>query len=97
MVGIPGNLKKQVRPAVRSVVREGLRVGRPVISGCEGPTERISSFVDRLLQPIAKQQVSYLKDSTDFINFIGGTLMDAILVSMDMMSLYTNIPQEKGI
>ena len=30
-------------------------VGRPIISGCEGPTERISSFVDSLLQPIAKQ------------------------------------------
>ena len=28
-------------------------VGRPIISGCSGPTERISSFVDRLLQPIA--------------------------------------------
>ena len=26
-------------------------VGRPIISGCEGPTERISSFVDSLLQP----------------------------------------------
>ena len=25
-------------------------VGRPIISGCEGPTERISSFVDSLLQ-----------------------------------------------
>ena len=31
-------------------------VGRPIISGCEGPTERISSFVDHLLQPIAKIQ-----------------------------------------
>ena len=28
-------------------------VGRPIISGCDGPTERLSSFVDRLLQPIA--------------------------------------------
>lgn len=27
-------------------------VGRPIISGCDGPTERLSSFVDRLLQPI---------------------------------------------
>ena len=28
-------------------------VGRPIISGCEGPTERISSFVNHLLEPIA--------------------------------------------
>ena len=39
-------------------------VGRPIISGCEGPTERISSFVNYLLQPIAKAQQSYLKDTT---------------------------------
>ena len=35
-------------------------VGRPIISGCEGPTERLSSFVDKLLQPIAKTQPSHL-------------------------------------
>ena len=74
-------------------------VGRPIISGCEGPTERISSFVDRLLQPIAQRQKSYIKDSTDFINFVERTKIrqDAILVSMDVTSLYTNIPQEEGI
>ena len=74
-------------------------VGRPIISGCDGPTERLSAFVDKLLQPIAKQQESYLKDSTDFINFIEKTRVpnNAILVSMDITSLYTNIPQEEGI
>ena len=30
-------------------------VGRPIISGCDGPTERISSFIDNILQPIAKR------------------------------------------
>lgn len=74
-------------------------VGRPIISGCDGPTEKLSSFVDKLLQPIATQQKSYLKDSTDFINFIENTKVpaDVILVSMDVTSLYTNIPQEEGI
>ena len=74
-------------------------VGRPIISGCDGPTEKLSSFVDKLLQPIAIQQKSYLKDSTDFINFIEKTKVptDVILVSMDVTSLYTNIPQEEGI
>ena len=48
-------------------------VGRPIISGCEGPTERLSFFVDKLLQPIAQKQKSYLKDTTDFINFIEKT------------------------
>ena len=45
-------------------------VGRPIISGNDGPTEQMSAFVDSLLQPIAKSQQSYLKDTTDFINFI---------------------------
>ena len=48
-------------------------VGRPIISGCDSPTERISSFVDYLLQPIAKVQESYLKDTTDFLTFIEKT------------------------
>ena len=48
-------------------------VGRPIISGCDGPTERISAFLDHLLQPIAQIQPSYLKDTTDFINFVEKT------------------------
>ena len=31
-------------------------VGRPIISGCSGPTERISAFVDHLIQLIAQLQ-----------------------------------------
>ena len=73
-------------------------VGRPIISGCSGPTERISAFVDHLIQPIAQLQASYLKDTTDFINFIERIKLpkSAILVSMDVTSLYTNIPQREG-
>ena len=63
-------------------------VGRPIISGVPGPTERLSAFVDKLLQPIAQQQKSYLKDTTDFINFMDGTRVpeNTILVSMDVTS-----------
>ena len=72
---------------------------RPIISGCDSPIERISAFVDTLLQPIMKEQQSYIKDTTQFINFIEGTKVpqNATLVSMDVTSLYTNIPQEEGI
>ena len=45
-------------------------VGRPLLSGCDGRTECISAFVNHLIQPIAQNQLSYLKDTTDFINFI---------------------------
>ena len=71
----------------------------PIISGCSGPTEKISAFVDYLIQPIAQQQASYLKDKTDVINFIERIKLpsSAILVSMDVANLYTNIPQREGI
>ena len=61
-------------------------VGRPIISGCDGPTERISSFVDTFFQPIAQKQKSFIKDPTDFIRFIEKTKIgkNTILVSMDV-------------
>ena len=75
-------------------------VGRPIVAGNDGPTERISSFVDSLLQPIAKSQKSYLKDTTDFVNFIERRNLpeDASLVSLDVADaiLYTNISQDTG-
>ena len=73
--------------------------GRPIIFGCDGPTERISSFVDSLQQPISKIQKSFLKDTTDFINSIENTEVKkrTFLVLMDVTSLYTNIPQNEGI
>ena len=37
------------------------------------PTERISSFVHHLIQPTAKIRKLYLKDTTDFLNFIEKT------------------------
>ena len=80
-------------------IHKPVPVGRPIISGCDGPTEKISSFVDTLLQPIAQKQQFYIKDTTDFISFIENTKIgqDTILVAMDVSSLYTNIPQEEGI
>jgi len=73
-------------------------VGRPIISECDGPTEKISAFVNHFIQPIAQKQVSCLKDTPDFLNFIEKTkLPKNILASMDVTSLYTNIPQEEGI
>ena len=80
-------------------IHKSTPVGRPIISGSSGPTERIAAFVDHLIQPIAQLQASYLKDATDFINFIERIKLPkgAILVSMDVTSLYSNIPQREGI
>ena len=45
------------------------------------------------------RQNSHIKDTTDFINFVEEKIIrqDTILVSTDITSLYTNIPQDDGI
>ena len=43
---------------------------------------------------------SYIKDTTDFLNkldTIEGINEDSLLVSLDVTSLYTNIPNQEGI
>ena len=47
-------------------IHKPIPVRRPIISGCDCPTKKISSFVDTLLQKTAILR----KDTTDFINFI---------------------------
>ena len=41
--------------------------GRPVISNCGTPTEKVSEFLDHHLQPVMKSGKSYVKDTGDFI------------------------------
>ena len=73
-------------------------VGRTIVSGSGGPTDRISSFVDSLLQPVSIKQESYIKDTTDFINFIENMQIpdNVVLATLDVSSLHTNTPQEEG-
>ena len=40
---------------------------RPIVSGCDGPTERISAYLDHWLQPLVKSLPSYIKDIKEFI------------------------------
>ena len=40
--------------------------GRPVISGCGTPTEKISAFVDQNVRPLVPEINSYIKDTNDF-------------------------------
>ena len=60
----------------------------------------ISEFVDYYLQPEVKKLKSYVKDTTDFIKKIEAidhVSDDCYLVSLDVRSLYTNIPHKEGI
>ena len=44
--------------------------GRPVISAMNSHTEKIPAYVDEFLRPIAEQLLSYIRDTTDFIQRI---------------------------
>ena len=75
--------------------------GRPVVSSIECHTSRISEYVDHHLQPIVEETQSYVKDTNDFIKKLNSCRDDidenTILVTMDVKSLYTNIPNDEGV
>jgi len=74
--------------------------GRPIVSANNSPTEKISQLADNFLQPIVQTTKSYVKDTTDFINKVEQipNIQDGtILATIDVTSLYTNIPHDEGI
>jgi hypothetical protein len=60
-----------------------------------------AKFIDHFLQPIAKEQDSFIRDTDHFqavINSVRFSPDESVfLVTMDVESLYTNIPTEAGI
>lgn len=78
---------------------EGIIPGRPIVAGCQSLTEAISQYVDWYIKPIVWTLPSYLRDTSDFLS----KLLDVeisendILCTMDVTSLYTNIPHDLGL
>ena len=73
--------------------------GRPIVSANESHTERISAFVDSFLAPIVRGGRSFVRDTGDFLSKLGevGPLNgDEVLITLDVSSLYTNIPNSEG-
>ncbi|XP_068696962.1 uncharacterized protein [Montipora foliosa] len=74
--------------------------GRPIVSSNSHRTERISHFIDHHLQPLVHKLPSHVKDTNDFLNkllTIGKLPSNSLLVTLDVSSLYTNIPHNEGI
>ena len=75
--------------------------GRPIISGCGEPTVKLSQYADHLLKPLLKNIPSYVQDTTDFLCRIFDVNQnlphDIILITIDVKSLYTNIPNDECI
>ncbi|CAN7950103.1 unnamed protein product [Ixodes hexagonus] len=73
--------------------------GRPIISGIGTVTENISSFIDLLIKDIPPKFASYVKDTNHFLREISNVVVppDSFLVTLDVASLYTNIPHDDGV
>ena len=73
--------------------------GRPIVSGSGGPTEKISQFVDHFIGPLVPLSRSYIRDSTHMIKILQNFKItpNMLLCTLDITSLYTNIPHDEGI
>ena len=73
---------------------------RPIVSGCDSPTDNLSRYITHFIQPLVTHLPSYIKDTKHFLRIIHDTPTlppDAFLVTADVSSLYTNIPHDEGI
>ena len=73
--------------------------GRPIISDCSSESYAVSEYIDHFLLPLACQHPAYLKDTNDFVTKIKNLTVpeNALLISMDVSSMYTNIDNVTGL
>ena len=73
--------------------------GRPIVNGIGSVTEKISAYVDTFLRKYTPRNPSYIKDTTHFLNTLKHLEIQNtdLLVTIDVRSLYTNIPHTEGI
>lgn len=72
---------------------------RPIVSDCGSHTERISQFIEAHLTPYSIIHPSYVKNTYDFLEKIKTATItkDTLLISCDVESLFTNVPNDLGI
>lgn len=70
---------------------------RPIVSHCNSLLSHTATLIDHVLQPLAQSYPDYLHNSTSLITLLETFPVpsDAILVSMDVNSLYPSIPQSE--
>lgn len=79
---------------------KGENPGRAVVNSIDRHVTKISKYMDDESLPHVKELMSYVKGSTDFtwkIDNMEKLLDNNIPVTMDVCSIYTNIPNKEGI
>ena len=72
---------------------------RPIASFVNSPTYGVSSFFAKILSPVVGNTENTVKNSCHFSEFVRGKTLKAyqVLVSFDVVSLFTNIPVDLAI
>ena len=95
----PGNMPRTQQLYFLKKIHKNPIAVRPIVSGCGGPTEKISQLIDIHLQPHVPYIKSYIKDSGDLINILEKLDLpsNCTLATIDVKALYLNIPHSEGI
>ena len=71
---------------------------RPIVSFYSSPTYQLSKHLCRLLSPLVGNTPTYIKNSSDFSKFVKTQHLEKeILVSFDVVSLFTKVPIDLAI
>ena len=92
-------LSKIHKPMDKWLVPDKIPPGRPIVSDCSSDSYHISELIDHFIKPLSNRHPSYVKDTWDLLDKLQDIEVpsNAILVTADVQSLYTNIQPNKGL
>ena len=72
---------------------------RPIVNTIESPTYELAKHVAKILGPLVGNTDSFIKDSSEFVELIKKKKVEPnyIILSFDVVSLFTNIPFNEAI
>lgn len=78
--------------------KEGVPL-RPIVNTIGSPTYELAKYVAKILKTLVGNTYSFIKDSNDFVKLIKNKRVDKddILVSFDVVSLFTKIPLDGAV
>jgi hypothetical protein len=87
-------------PKIHKETINGIHPGRPIISAYNSPVVGISELTDSILNPLVQSLPSYIRDTSHLLNIIQNLPplpKDVFLISLDVSSLYTNVPHHHAL
>jgi hypothetical protein len=101
------DIRKQLRPSgsrpprfygLPKIHKEGVPL-RPIVSNIGAPTYQLSKYLAGLLTQLTGDSPHHIKNSTHFIQILNSIQIQPtdMMVSFDVVSLFTNVPIEDSI